>query len=173
MRRFSALAATAILAASPAFAGCPAGTTPILSCSFQGGAKVVTACQDDATATYAFGKAGQAPDLALSTPIADLAYTPWPGIGRSIWAQTAFENQGVTYLLWFNYDKLDAIDDAQAAGAPDPLTAGIIVLRGEEELTHLDCDAGSIQTEMEALYEVKERLGQCWDQGAQLWAMCE
>ncbi len=171
MRIFAPFALASLIA-TPALAGCPAGSVPILTCSFQNGAKQVTACQDGVSATYAFGKTGRAPELTLSTPVADLDYTPWPGIGRSIWATTAFENQGFTYLLWYNYDKIDALEDAQAAGAPDPLTAGISVLRGDGEgLASLECDPGSITTRMDALSQAKEALGLCWD--GQTWGPCE
>ena len=170
--RIFPLSALAVLIAGPALAGCPAGTTPILTCTFEHGAKRVDACQDGTTATYAFGKAGQAPDLTLVTPVADLDYTPWPGVGRSIWEEVSFYNQDITYLLWFNYDKVNAIEEAQAAGAPDPLTAGISVLRGDGEgLASLECDPGSIDTEMDALSDAKERLGLCWD--GETWGPCE
>lgn len=170
--RIFPLSALAILTAAPALAGCPAGTTPILSCTFEHGAKVLDACQDGTTATYAFGKAGRAPDLTLAEPVATLYFTPWPGVGRSIWATAAFENKGISYLLWYNYDRVDAIEEAQAAGAPDPLTAGISVLRGDGEgLASLECDPGSIDTEMDALTEAKENLGLCWD--GETWGPCE
>ena len=171
--RFFTLSALASLIAAPALAGCPAGSVPILACTFQNGAKQVDACQDGTTATYAFGKVGQAPDLALSTPVRDLPFTPWPGIGRSIWADVSFVNQDVTYLLWYNYDKVNAIEEAQEAGAPDPLSAGILVLKGEEELARLDCDPGSIDTQMDAVFEAKEAQGMCFDFASRAWAACE
>ena len=161
-----------ILTASAALAGCPSGTTTILSCTFQNGAKFVDACQDGTTATYAFGKAGRAPDLTLAEPVATLYYTPWPGVGRSFWATAAFENEGFTYLLWYDYDKMLADQQDQGADVPDPLTAGISVLRGDGEgLASLECDPGSIDTEMDALTEAKENLGLCWD--GQTWGPCE
>lgn len=161
------------LCAGPALAQCPANATPILSCTFQDGAKRLDACQDGTTASYAFGASGQAPDLALSTPLARLAYTPWPGVGRAIWEEVSFENKDITYLLWTSYDKVNAIEEEQAAGAPDPLSAGVVVLRGEAELARLDCDPGSIDTAIDALFDAKMALGLCWDMGTHGWGGCE
>ncbi len=170
--RIFLLSAFIALIADPALADCPAGTTPILTCTFENGAKAVDACEDGTTATYAFGKVGRAPDLTLVTPVADLDYTPWPGVGRTTWAMVAFENEGFTYLLWYSYDRTDALEESRADGAPDPLTAGISVLRGDgEALAGLECDSGSITTQMDALSEAKEALGLCWD--GETWGPCE
>ncbi len=171
MRIFLPLALTGLIAA-PALAGCPAGSVPILSCSFESGAKWLESCQDGSLASYAFGKAGQAADLELTAPVAELSYTPWPGIGRSIWEEVSFENKGITYMLWTSFDKIMAIEDENGQRQGDPLSAGLSVLKGEEELARLVCDRGSIDTRIDELLAAKQALGLCWDAGARLWAAC-
>lgn len=159
--RNSLFALALILISSPAFAACPAGSTTILSCTFNHGAKALESCQDGTTATYAFGKRGHSPELALQTPLADLAYTPWSGIGRSISEEAGFFNAGVEYLLWQSFDR------TQPNSA---VTAGIIVLKGGQILAQLECDGGSIQPNIDELYTAKENLGQCWDRTNEVWA---
>ena len=173
MRHFLTLALALVPVAAQAQTACPPGATPILSCSFQNGAKWLTSCLDGDRASYAFGKVGRAPDLTLSTAITDLDYRPWPGVGSSIWEEVRFYNRDITYVLWDNYDKAAAVDEAQAAGAPDPLTAGIVVMRGEDQLARLECDPGSIDDRIDAIWPEKEIRGQCWDYDAGVWGACE
>jgi len=144
---------------------CAPGTTTILSCTFSNGAKALVACQDGTSATYAFGKVGQVPDLALSVPIESLGYVPWPGVGSSVWDEVTFTNNGVAYVLWQSFDR-----DPNVAM---PQQAGIVVRQGDKDLARLECDQGSITPQIDGLWDVFEALGQCYDRQDQSWAACQ
>jgi len=166
--RFSIILIAASLFATPALADCPEGTTPILSCTFANGAKVLDACHDGATATYAFGKAGRAPDLVIETPLTELAYTPWPGIGSAIWDEVGFFNAGIEYHLWQNFDRSPS--DAEGTVL---VSAGIVVLKGEEELARLNCDTASITPAVDGLWDVFDARGLCFESETQQWQRCK
>jgi len=48
----------------------------IATCTFNDGAKTLNVCLSGNTATYAFGPANGAPELALKASLASLDYTP-------------------------------------------------------------------------------------------------
>lgn len=110
----------------------------LFSCTFSQGKKAVHICQDGAEYTYAYGRIGQAPDLTLQRGLADLHFTPWPGIGRYFWEEVKFFNKSVTYWIRFSVDRLSE-EDAVAEGE-------LAVYEGEERLALLVCDGGSVQT---------------------------
>lgn len=152
------------LYAGMAQAGCLADQHPILSCQIQNSSKVLTSCQDGTTATYSFGPP-DAVELSILSPVETLDYTPWNGIGRSIYEQVIFENAGVGYLLWTAFEK-----DPEAK---HPLSGGIIVQQNGADLASLTCAPGTIVTGIDALFEVMERHGRCWDYSDRAWGDCQ
>lgn len=157
---FPASLVLAVLA-STASADCPTGAQELVSCTLKGGRKVLTTCLMDQTASYSFGAAHKAPDLHLTRHVRDVDYTPWPGIGRTIWEEFSFENKGVRYLVHFSVDK--------APGSV--MQGGVIVMQGETELASLDCDPGSVagQGYSMRLYDAKVAAGQSFSLQTQSW----
>ncbi|CUH85757.1 hypothetical protein [Thalassovita mediterranea] len=149
--------------AIPVYA-CPEGATPLVSCPLQDGAKVLQTCLLGDHVTYAFGKAGETPDLHLARPVTDVAMTPWPGIGRYIWEDFTFTNGATSYRVFYGFDKM-------AEGAAQ-LTGGVAVEQGDKVLAELYCDAGQVITSGYPLplFEAKEAAGQIYSLETQSWS---
>ena len=138
---------------------CPQGEA-LLSCPI--GKKQLEICLTDEGVTYSFGLQG-APELTLTSPILDAAYTPWPGVGSAIWDSLAFVNNEITYEVWTSVERNpESSRDYQG---------GVNVLRGETLLAQLSCKDGTVDGELYAIYEAKEAAGQCWNLGNQMWQL--
>jgi hypothetical protein len=144
--------------AAPAHAGCQGDEA--FSCQI--GAKRVEVCYWKGMLTYSFGREGK-PELTLNEPLETVAFTPWPGIGSSLWETVAFRNEGYTYEVWTSVER-----DPEAN---EPRAGGIRVTQGEATVAELTCDRGTA-TPMDALYDLKDGIGQCWDMGTQSWGGC-
>lgn len=155
----------ALLALMPlsAHAACQAGSEPVQSCSLSGGNKVLDVCLMQDSMSYSFGKAGEDPDLRLSAPITQAGYVPWNGVGRSIYEEVSFYNQGVTYLVWYAVDRtIDA----------HPISGGIVVRQGDKQLATMSCDENSVITGFDAVYDRMTTLGHCWAYETHEWVDC-
>lgn len=149
MKQISAVVAACVTAQSAM-----ACETPFIACTFDGGAKAVSVCVSDDAATYVFGPAGGTPDLTLSEPTATVAYTPWPGVGRTIWETVTFRNDGYSYEVFAGIDR---------APDGDPPYGGVIVRDGGQELAALTCDTGSVIFSYDpVLSDAKAAAGLCW-----------
>jgi hypothetical protein len=73
--------------AAPAHAACQGDEA--FSCQI--GAKRVEVCYWKGMLTYSFGREGKT-ELTLNEPLETVAFTPWPGIGSSLWETVAFRN---------------------------------------------------------------------------------
>lgn len=124
-------------------------------------------CQTSDAATYIFGPSGRPADLVLATSLRNLGYRPWNGIGRSIYEEVTFENGDFAYTAWQSIDKMKAVDEA-----PDAITGGVLVTKGDQTLASLDCDLGTVEATLDALYPLKEAEGQCYDRDAFAWGQC-
>lgn len=144
-----------LLFPSTSFAACPGQT--ILSCPI--GKKQLELCLNGPIATYSFGPKGR-PELILSSPIATLDYTPWSGIGRSIWESVTFQNDGISYEVWAGVDRM--AENAVYEG-------GVNVLKGDAVLAQLSCNAGSQVTDLDPVYQAKLAVGQCWNLETYQW----
>jgi hypothetical protein len=152
-----------LLLAAPAQAACQNDLT-IFSCKI--GAKTLQVCEWKGMLIYQFGPEG-APELSLTTPIQDADFTPWPGIGRTMWNELAFHNDGVTYRVWSSLEK--QLEENQ----PEPqVEGGVSVTRGEAELASLTCTPGSVTAALDVIYDRKTAIGQCWDYEANRWQAC-
>ena len=143
------------------FAECATPQDTFLSCTFSQGRKVVDVCVDGDNLTYSFGRVGKAPDLVMSVPVVDADYTPWPGIGRSIWESVAFQNQDARYEVSYVIDRIfpeDETEDIQLE-----YYGYIEVIVGNESQIALSCDDGSVVSGGDSLYDTKTAAGQCWD----------
>lgn len=170
--RHTGAAAVLCLWAGTAGAACDTGEELFFGCTFSNGAKAVQVCVGETQARYRFGPVGGVPELELDTSLADLDYTPWPGIGRTIWEQVVFENKGFRYAVTgiiereFGEDEDDEIIPV--------FLGGILVTKDEQELADLTCDPGSVDFSWsQTLFDAKTRLGLCLDREAEQWVPCE
>ncbi len=164
-----ALAPGLALTPSLASAACPEIT--LVSCGLANSAKRVELCLTGDSLRYRFGTA-QNTELELIRDVAEASYTPWPGIGRTMWEELSLENAGTTYQFSSYAEKL------MEEGTEDQLALGtdLLVLRGEKVLAKLTCDPAQVSD----LYPVGKALharGYClgedgWRKGAGAWR-CE
>ena len=156
-----------ITAAGVVWAGSAAAAceTVFIGCTFDTGVKAVTVCVTDDEATYEFGPTGDVPDLTLAEPVSTVAYTPWPGVGRAIWETVTFQNGAYRYEV---YAGIDRNPDGE------PPYGGVIVRKGDQELTDLTCDLGSVTyTYDPVLSDAKAAAGLCWSGDAEAgWQGC-
>ena len=161
-----------IIIATPinAFAECATPQDTFLSCTFSQGRKAVDVCVEGDMLTYRFGAVGKTPDLVMSVPVVNADYTPWPGVSRSIWETVAFLNRGVRYEVTGSIDRnYYENDEVQIEDR------GMIeVIKGEQTLATLECDAGSVEFAYGgSIYDAKTAAGQCWDFEGLRWGTCK
>lgn len=144
------------LLAAPAHAACQGDEA--FSCRI--GARTLDVCYWKGMLTYRFGPDGK-PEITLNEPLETVAFTPWPGIGSSLWETVAFRNNGYTYEVWTSVER-----DPEAT---EPRSGGVRVMQGEATVAELTCDRGTA-TPMDTLYDLKGGIGQCWDMETRTWA---
>lgn len=148
--------------ATPAHAACP-GESEIFSCTVEG--EPLRICHWKGALIYNFGP-DEKPELSLSAPLESAAFTPWSGIGRYVTDSVAFANQGYTYQVWTSAER-----GPEATGG---LEGGVTVHQGEDILTQLACEPGSVSQSLDTIYDLKRSIGQCWDMSSQQWTnICE
>jgi hypothetical protein len=140
---------------------------PALACqndsevfSCQVGKKVLEICHWKGALIYSFGGKGN-PDLTIAEPLETVEFTPWPGIGGSIWETVAFPNKGYTYEVWTSVER-----DPEATTG---LEGGVNVLQGDNVVANLTCDPGTASNSLDVIFALKESIGQCWDFDSQSW----
>lgn len=170
--RFASVVASVFLASlgSAAIAECSSDQELYFSCSFSEGDKAIHVCENPGSVTYQFGPIGEEPELMLSETVQDVAYTPWSGIGSTIWEEVAFGNEGYRYVVYaalvrsFPQNETDDITVTP--------TGGITVFNGETEIANLRCDEGSAEFPWgTGIYEAKTSLGLCFDV-SDGWSAC-
>lgn len=150
----------AALAPAAAQAKCP-NQSGIFSCQI--GRKTLEVCHWKGMITYEFGLPNKA-ELSLFTPETEADFTPWSGVGRTMWSSLAFHNEGITYEVWSSLDKLMNDDD------PMPeWQGGVNVLQGDKTLAQLTCNPGSVEGILDTVYDIKTDLGQCWNLTTFAW----
>ena len=158
------------LAGQVGWSACQENEALFFSCSFAGG-KEVRVCNTDQYARYDFGVSGRVPELSLSVPIVDVHLTPWPGVGRTIWEEVRFDNEGYSYVV------LGAIhrDYPEDENADIIITrsGGINVLKGEDSVATMSCLEDSIEFPWDdRIYAAKIEAGQCYDDREFSWSDC-
>jgi hypothetical protein len=143
------------LVATPVNAACQG--EEVFSCQI--GQKSVEVCHWKGMLTYSYGPEGR-PELFLNEALETVAFTPWPGIGSSLWETVAFRNEGYIYEVWTSVER-----DPEAT---EPRSGGVRVMQGDATVAELACNRGTA-TPMEALYDLKDGIGQCWDMQTQTW----
>jgi hypothetical protein len=148
----------------PAFAACQPDAA-LFHCQI--GKRTLQICEAAGRLTYDFGPTGK-PELSLSVDIAQADFTPWPGIGRTMWDELAFHNEGVTYRVW------TALEKQMEENQPEPvLEGGVTVMRGDEDLASLTCDEGTVTSLLDIVSNMKAEIGQCWDYATLTWRQCD
>ncbi|WP_152612601.1 hypothetical protein [Leisingera sp. ANG-M7] len=151
-----------LLANSAAVSACPEGSETLISCTFKDGVRTLTTCLQGEQATYVFGRPGRQPELEMKRDVRDVDMTPWPGIGGSIWEEAIFSNGNVRYIVYYSLSK--------DPGARFPMEAGVIVEQNGEELAHLRCDAGSVDSGYPLpLFDAKVAAGQVYSLETGQW----
>ena len=160
-------AALLSLCATPIFAAC-AGVS-LVDCTVTNSRKQLELCLDGGRLTYRFGRPG-APELELTRDLSEIAYTPWPGIGRTIWEDVEITNEGVTYAIHSWVERPLDTGEAPRSGT------GLIVLQGAEPLAELTCQ-GDAAADFSPIGEALIARGFChapegWRPGRGGW-LCE
>ncbi len=155
-----------------AIAECATPQDTFLSCTFSNGRKAVDVCVEGDMFTYRFGRVGKAPDLALSVPVIDAEYTPWPGIGRAIWETVTFHNDKTSYVVAGVIDRKFSDDEKDEIQAE--ISGLIDVNEGGETLATLECDPGSVVFAYGgSIYDAKTAAGQCYNLEERRWESCQ
>ncbi|WGW03829.1 hypothetical protein [Tropicibacter oceani] len=165
-RRVTAPATIAalMLTAGMAFAECSAADL-FLSCRIAQNGKLLEVCVEGDAVVYRYGPAGGAPELTLREAAATLGYTPWPGIGRTIWEEVRFFNGDYEYRVNGAIDKMLAVEDS-----PEAKSGGVEVYRGAQRAAALDCAPATVRFDWTAaIGDAKRAAGLDWDPGAQAW----
>lgn len=150
-----------LCAASAASAACSGPGTALFTCTFKGGKKQVNVCLQGNVVLYSFGATGRAPELLLGRDVTQVGFTPWSGVGRSIWEELTLSSGDFAYALSYSIDR-----------APDgDLPSGqLMVGRGGRTLANLNCDVGSVDIhDFYPLFEAKEAAGQRFCIDTQSW----
>ena len=130
----------------------------VFSCKV--GKKVLEICHWKGALIYSYGTPGK-PDLTIAEPLETARYTPWPGVGSSIWEAVAFENAGHVYEVVTSVDR--------DPGGDQSLQGGVYVTRNETLVAEVRCDPGTASNSLEVIWDLKESIGQCWDFDSQSW----
>lgn len=141
IRKYTLTFAFLALSTSLAHADCPVDN-PFLSCTVKGGQKALEVCRSDQDASYWFGPRNGKAELSLTAKAGEFSYTPWPGVGRTIWEELAFYNNGVTYTVYGAHERIWPEDEA--AEVKVITSGGVIVSQDGKELAHLRCDEGTV-----------------------------
>lgn len=148
--------------AASARAACMPEEQTFMACQIEGSGKSLRVCFDDGTVHYRFGPLGQSPELALSSSVAKVDYTPWPGIGRAIWENVRFTNAGYIYEVYAGFDRMSE-DDSAGFG-------GVRISFGDKDVAVLTCATDALDfTWGEGLFAAKEAAGMMFDHEARTW----
>lgn len=137
MLKIGLMAGLMLLSASAFAQSCPSNNS-IFSCSTTNG-KVVQVCDEGKTLSYAFGRAGQTPELSFSVPREKASTFQWEGMGRYISYSVTLPNGATHYTTYFSVDR--STEDLN----PD---AGINVETNAQLLAQVKCKPGTLRHNM-------------------------
>lgn len=141
MKRALCLAAALIPIAQPAMAACRTGEVEVFACTTERG-KEVLVCDAGETLSYAFGRKGAPPELALRVPRPAASTFQWRGMGRWMSYAVTVPNEGTAYTVHWAVDRL---------GVDHPVEAGIRVERDRKTLSSIECRQGTVRQQMEGI----------------------
>lgn len=139
----------------PAFAD-----VAVFSCSV--GQRELSVSADEHGVQYAFGPKNE-PELELSNTLEENGFSPWPGIGRSLFESITFTNNGFSYDVYWSLDRLDP---------ESVLQGGVVISDGGDVETTLLCDPGSVDAPFFTLGDHLADMGLCLDPETRVWGAC-
>ncbi|MFQ6549740.1 hypothetical protein AADZ90_017460 [Aestuariibius sp. 2305UL40-4] len=146
---------------------CPDGSEAFVSCTIEDGRKSLDVCLEGDIVTYRFGEVGQPPELAMSVPVREVEFEPWPGVSRSIWEAVTFRRGDYAYEVFGGFHRETNHETEEVETEP---FGGVSVRRGEERVAQLNCDPGPTGYGFSsAIYDAKVDAGQCWDNREFVW----
>ena len=151
-----------------AWADCAPRQEAFMTCQIEDSSKTISVCFDAHDVSYRFGVPGQPPELELHDRVATVNYTPWPGVGRSIWEAVKFENDGFSYVVFGGFERM--FGDEEYEDVPHRGFGGVRVTRGDEEIITLTCARETVDFAWgEGLWTAKHDLGIVWDYQTETW----
>lgn len=148
--RFLAITTLALMGTTAAYAGeyCDLDGSEMFRCTFNGGAKAVEICDaywmDGDMASYGFFKRGGQIEKEIVTDKASLIYDEGTGMGNFLSESVTFQaGGGYAYEVYWAAERSD-----------DQIGGGILVKKNGEDIANLSCDAGSVQHEFTAFFEM-------------------
>jgi hypothetical protein len=148
--------------------GCFGPGTPLFHCTVKGGSTSVDLCLQGDVAYYRFGPTDGAAEMILAQPVHGVSMRPWNGIGRTILEEAQFNNGAYAYTVHYAIDRIPEGGEVKVT-----VSGGVTVIKGDQTLARLTCDAGSILVrDIYPLYEAKQAAGQCWNRDRFEWGPC-
>lgn len=123
---------------------CGPKDTLVFSCTTTKG-KAIEVCQTPATVSYAFGKKGQKPEMALSVPSRQLDWTSSSGSGLN-YDRLTFHNGKTAYAL-----EIENEFGGNGQEEKPSTTATLNVLSGGKTLATLVCRAQGLHEQLDNL----------------------
>lgn len=120
--------------------GATAAHAAEFSCDIANKGRSVTLTLSGQTVSYAYGKKGAAPELALTVPISAVELYAWEGFGRTPSYSIGVPNGQYLYTVYTAWDKIDHTE-----------FAGVNVEKNEKLLTQLQCDVSTVDGDLEKM----------------------
>lgn len=139
----SMLLLSTLLITTNTYAACENGSKTVFSCTTINN-KQIEVCDAGKTISYAFGKQGRKPELALSVPRDEATTFQWLGIGRYINYSVAIPNGKYRYNVYTSYDKLEENEDKA-------FEAGVTVEEGDKLLARVICRDETVVDNIEGI----------------------
>lgn len=155
---------------SPASAQCGGVLEPFLTCEIGVKRKALSVCYNDDIVTYRFGPADR-PELVLTETVATIDFTPWPGVGRSIWEEVRFHNGDYTYTVYAGFDRM--FGDEKDTDIENRFFGSVTVTRNGQTLAELSCNPDTVDAPWSGLFDAKIAAGLTWDYQARVWLLAE
>ncbi|NLZ09992.1 MAG: hypothetical protein GX086_01505 [Alcaligenaceae bacterium] len=108
------------------------------SCDIAKKGRSVTLTQSGQTVTYAYGKPGAAPELALTVPLSAIELYAWEGIGRHQNYSIGVPNGQYLYTVYTSYDSIE-----------QSTSTGVTIEKGGKYLTDFLCDPNTVRGDLE------------------------
>ena len=110
------------------------------SCDIANKGRSVTLTQSGQTVSYAYGKKGAAPELALTVPVSAVELYAWEGMGRHQTYSIGIPNGQYLYTV---YSSMDSLEQATSAG--------VIIEKNGKYLAELLCNPNTINGDLEQM----------------------
>lgn len=110
------------------------------SCDIANKGRSVALTQTGKTVSYAYGKKGAAPELALTVPVAAVELFAWEGFGRHHTHSVGVPNGQYLYTVYTSYDSIE-----------QSISTGVTIEKGGKYLTDLLCNPNTVRGDLESM----------------------